>query len=251
MFGFSFSRLQDYNYNQVFSVNINPGYFYYLHAGSYRVGMIMHLCGCLPAGLLMVLQFTPAIRYAYLTFHRINGYVVLVLLVISNVGACIVLHHPDSGTRVGIQSAEGMLVILSTCGLAIAYWNIKRLQIDQHRAWMIRSMFIFGVIISSRVIDNLAAVIISRIGTYYTVWTCDQVDYTYRQFGIEGILEKKYPQCLIPNGTLDGRVVVKAVHSVLEPESAGASGNIPFGAAVSNLSQNLVPFSLRRAELEC
>ncbi|KAH8797730.1 hypothetical protein F5884DRAFT_687721 [Xylogone sp. PMI_703] len=232
MFGFSLSRLQFYNYNKIFSVNINPGYMYYFRSGSYRVGMLMHLCGCLPAGILMVLQFVPAIRHFSIIFHRINGYIVLILLLISNAGACIVLPHPDSGTRVGIQSAEAMLVILTTCSLTMAYWNIRRLQIDQHRAWMIRSMFIFGVIISSRIIDNIAAVIISRIGTYYTVWTCDQIDYTYRQFGIEGILEKKYPQCLIPNGTLDGRVVVKAVHSVLEPESAGASGSIPFGAAL-------------------
>ncbi len=233
MFGFCLSRLQDYNYDNVFTVNINPGYMYYFATGSYRVGMILHLAGCLPAGLLLVLQFVPAIRHSYIKFHRINGYIVLILFFASNIGASISLRHNDSGTRVAIQAAEALLVIITTIGMAMAYWNIKRLQIDQHRAWMIRTMFYFGVIISSRVIDNLAAVIISRIGDYYTVWSCDEIDVTYKQFGISGILEKKYPQCLIPNGTVDGRVVVKAVHTLLSLENAGADGSIPFGAAVS------------------
>ena len=76
MFGFSLSRLQDFNYDDLFSKQIIPGYMYHFHKGSIRVGMILHLAGCLPAGLLMVLQFLPVIRHKYMIFHRINGYFV-------------------------------------------------------------------------------------------------------------------------------------------------------------------------------
>lgn len=199
--------------------------------------MILHLAGCLPAGLAMVLQFVPAVRHKFIFFHRVNGYFVLVLLLASNAGASIVLRHNDSGTRVPTQAAEALLVILTTLGMAMAYWNIKRLQIDQHRAWMIRTMFLFGTIITSRVIDNLASLIIARIGDYYEVWSCAQIDFTYKQFGVSGILAAKYPQCLIPNGTLDGRVVVKAVYELTAPEGLGTAGAIPFGAAVSHDSK--------------
>lgn len=232
MLGFSLSRLQDFNYDQVFSVNINPGYMYYFHAGSYRVGMIMHLAGTLPAGILMVLQFTPSVRRRFLLFHRINGYAVLLLLLAGNAGACIVLRHNDSGSRIAAQAAEAFLVIITTIGMALAWWNIRRLQIDQHRAWMLRTMFYFGTIVTSRVMDNIASVVVTRLGDYYMVWTCDEIDFLYKQFGIQGILETKYPQCLIPNGTLDGRVVVNAARLLTEPERAGSSGSLPFGAAV-------------------
>jgi len=195
--------------------------------------MIMHLAGTLPAGLLMVLQFTPIIRYKSILFHRINGYICIILLIFGNVGAAIALRHNDNGTRIAAQSCEAFLVIITTIGMALAWWNIRRLQIDQHRAWMLRSMFYFGTIVSSRVMDNIASVIVTRMGDYYTVWSCDEIDFLYRQFGIQGILEAKYPQCLVPGGTLDGRVVVNAARIVTEPERAGTSGAIAFGAAVS------------------
>ncbi|TVY75842.1 hypothetical protein LSUE1_G006030 [Lachnellula suecica] len=228
MFGFSLSRLEFLNYDGNFSKNTNPGYWYSLHAGSYRVGMIMHLATVLPAGLLMVLQFVPKIRHRYIMFHRINGYLLILLLVLTNVGAMIVLRHNDSGTRMGAQTAEGFLVIITMISMGLAYWNIKRLQIDQHRAWMLRAMFYFGTIITTRIFVRTTAVAIGHIGNYYQVWTCDKIDFTYKQFGFSGILALKYPQCLIPGGTLDGRVVVKAEDTMTAPENGGAGGALAF-----------------------
>ena len=234
MFGFSLSRLEDYNFDNVFSINIAAGDWYWYHAGHYRVGMLLHLGGVLPAGLLMVLQFVPAIRHRVLLFHRINGYAVLLLLLVSNAGACMILSR-SAGGIVATQTALAVLVILTTTGMAMAWWNIKRLQIDQHRAWMLRTMFYFGVIITTRLITYSGAAIISRMGGYYSVWSCDQVDFTYRQFGVEGILQKKYPQCLQPNGTLDGMVVIKAAWELLAPEQLGVDTEIPFSVGVSNV----------------
>lgn len=209
--------------------------------------MILHLASALPAGLLMGLQFVPAVRYKFILFHRINGYFVLVLLLASNVGASIVLRHNDSGTRVPIQAAEAILVILTTISMGLAYWNIKRLQIDQHRTWMLRAVFLFGTIVTSRIIDFIGSIIVGYAGDYYTIWSCDQIDFTYKQLGASDILKLRYPQCLVPNGTLDGKVVVKAHRTAVfsgfgaksigvagsGPENIGASESIPFGAAVS------------------
>lgn len=243
MFGFSLSRLYFYNFDGIFASAIIPGAMSAYHAGRYRVGLLMHLAACLPSGLLLVLQFVPKIRHRWLLFHRINGYAVLALVLVSNAGACIVLGRRESGTRVDAQSAEAALVLMTTISMTAAWWNIKRLQIDQHRAWMLRTMFYYGVIITNRVIVNIAAVIISSYGGYYTVWSCRKMEYTYAQYGLH-TLAQDYPGCIRSDGTVDGRghVVVEAIHDPALPPNLGASVTIPFGTSVSTLS--IVPFLL-------
>lgn len=63
-------------------------------------------------------QFVPAIRYKLLIFHRINGYVVIVLSVLANVGALMIARRAFGGllsTQVGV----GVLVILTSFGLVV------------------------------------------------------------------------------------------------------------------------------------
>jgi len=236
MLGFSLSRLQDLDYDHVFKDGfaLVPGYWYYFHAGSFRIGMIIHLATALPAGILMVLQFTPVIRHKFITFHRINGYSVLLLLFISNSAACVVLrHNQGGGSRIAAQTAEAFLVIITTLGMAMAWWNIRRKQVDQHRAWMLRTMFYYGTIITSRIMNEAAVPIISRMGGYYGVWSCDEIDFLYKQLGVP-FPDAEYPQCFLPDGTLDsGRnVAVDAFKLVEKPEEYGANLIVPFGAIV-------------------
>jgi uncharacterized membrane protein len=232
MLGFCLSRLQDYNFDGLFSFNTQPGDWLYFHEGLFRYGMIVHLAGCLPAGLLAVLQFTPIIRHKFILFHRMVGYVTLVLVLISNIGAIIIIRRPAGGD-ISKQTILALLVILTTLSAVMALWNIRVLQIDQHRAWMLRLWFYMGTIITLRIIAYTGAAIITRIGGFYAIWSCEKIDFTYRQFGVTGILEKKYPQCLSTNGTLDGQTVVPARFDLTEPEAAGASSNVMFGAGVS------------------
>jgi uncharacterized membrane protein len=237
MLGFSLSRLPDLDYDHVFKDDfaLVPGYWYYFSQGSYRVGMIIHLATVLPAGILMVLQFTPVIRHKFITFHRINGYTVILLLLISNASACVVLrHNQGGGARMAAQTAEFFLVIITTIGMAMAWWNIRRKQIDQHRAWMLRTMFYMGTIISSRVLNEMAAPIISGIGGYYGVWNCDEIDFLYKNLGLP-FPAADYPGCLLADGTVN-RAVNVAVHAVRDesrPERFGANVIGPFGANVS------------------
>ncbi|KAL8889815.1 MAG: hypothetical protein Q9215_002957 [Flavoplaca cf. flavocitrina] len=234
MLAFSLSRLSDLDFDHHFKNGfaLVPGYWYYFHVGPRRVGMIMHLATVLPASILMVLQFTPVIRKKFITFHRINGYTVLTLLLISNGAACVVLPHKQGGgSRTSTQTAEAFLVIITTVGMAMAWWNIRRKQIDQHRAWMLRTMFYMGTIITSRVINFISAPIISRLGNYYGVWSCDELDFLYKNLQVP-FPETEYPQCLFPNGTLDSslRVAVEATVLQTKPEQFGSSHIQPFGA---------------------
>ena len=62
------------------------------------------------------------------------------------------------------QTFVGVLVIMTTLGAFMAYYNIKRLQVEQHRAWMLRTWFYAGSIITLRIIMIISALIISSNG---------------------------------------------------------------------------------------
>lgn len=255
MLGFSLSRLSDLDYDHIFKNGfaLVPGYWYYFHDGHFRVGMIMHLATVLPAGILMVLQFTPVIRHKWITFHRVNGYTVLLLLLISNAAACAVLPHKQGGgARTATQTAEAFLVLITTIGMAMAWWNIRRKQIDQHRAWMLRTMFYLGTIITSRVINFISSPIISRIDNFYGVWSCDELDFLYKNLEMS-FPQAEYPQCLLPDGTLDRgfRVAVEATHLLTRPEQYGTSHIQPFGANVSFEKLYSRPTAIRIVPLTC
>lgn len=100
--------------------------------------MLLHLSAVLPAALLAPWQFVPAIRHNALLLHRINGYLLILLLILGNVGALMITRYAFGGT-LATQSFVGVLAIATTASAFLAYYNIKRLQIDQHRAWMIRT----------------------------------------------------------------------------------------------------------------
>ncbi|KAE9369975.1 hypothetical protein N431DRAFT_493659 [Stipitochalara longipes BDJ] len=231
MLGFTLAKLSNLNVGGStpgsFKSQAAPGEWYYFSQGRYRFGLTLHLATVLPAGLLMVWQFVPFIRKRYYTFHRINGYVVIIMIVLSNVGALMIARRSFGG-GLDVQAAVGALVILSTTSLAMALWNIWCLQIDQHRAWMLRAVFYMGTIITSRVIQVAAAAFISRLPGYYQVQTCGQVASNYG--GISStIIASNYSQCL--NNTADLPVVVTAnMHG--NPEQAGASLGLSFGMAL-------------------
>lgn len=131
--------------------------YHYDNFDRYKIGIRLHLYTilrksarlsklshnadlCTAASLLVLLQFTPAIRQTWRLLHRINGYVIILLAVIANVGALMIAREAFGGT-LATQSWIGALAILTTVGLSLAIYNIKRLQIDQHRAWMLRTWF--------------------------------------------------------------------------------------------------------------
>ncbi|KAE8154595.1 hypothetical protein BDV25DRAFT_147542 [Aspergillus avenaceus] len=185
--GFTLARLQFLNFS-IFCQEASPGEcFYYKDLG--YVGLYLHLGCILPGALLAFLQFIPAIRYKAIIIHRINGYIIILLVIASNIGALMIARHAFGGL-ISTQAAVGFLVILTTTAMAIAYYNIKRLQIEQHRAWMLRSFFYMGSIITVRIILITAAVIISK-QPYFMSQPCDKIDYL---LGEQETLQR-YPVC--------------------------------------------------------
>lgn len=100
--------------------------------------MIMHLACILPASFLVCFQFVPVMRQKLILFHRINGYLVILLSFAGVVGVFLMLRDTMGGAP-SIQAASGLLGIIFITSLTLAYINIKRLQIEQHRAWMLRA----------------------------------------------------------------------------------------------------------------
>jgi uncharacterized membrane protein len=115
-----------------------PGECFYYSQDLYKIGIILHLGTILPAALLVCVQFIPIVRRRTLIVHRVNGYVVITLSIISIAGVFMIAGRSFGG-RFETQTAIGLLAIGFVVALLLAIINIKRLQIEQHRAWMLRA----------------------------------------------------------------------------------------------------------------
>ncbi|KAF2501587.1 hypothetical protein BU16DRAFT_577705 [Lophium mytilinum] len=232
MMGFTLARLPYLNVGgsaqSSYRNGSSPGEWYWFKSGFYRIGITIHLAAILPAGFLMVWQFVPIIRYKFLLFHRINGYLVIFLVFISNVGALMIARHAFGGS-LETQAGLGVLAILSTTSICHAYYNVKQLQIDQHRAWMLRAVFYLGTIITLRIIMIISAQIITKVDSFNTVMSCGEINSIYARSG--GSYGGRYPLCSISNAKVNQYV---AVHASFQnrPEEIGASLRMSFGMAL-------------------
>jgi len=197
----------------------------------------------------VILQFTPAIRQTWRLVHRINGYIIILLALIANVGAIMIAREAFGGT-LATQSWIGALFILTTVGLGLAIYNVKMLQIDQHRAWMLRTWFYvrlspinfglhvtlannallqFSSIITLRIIMIIAAQIVSAAGDFWAVQNCSKL---LDVIGDAQTLVEQYPTCasLINDGNLNAVAAVNANFGGSAVELMSAM-NISFGMA--------------------
>ena len=231
MMGFTLARLSYLNVGgsakSSFKNSSSPGEWYWYRTGTYRIGIALHLGGVLPAGFLMVWQFAPVIRHKFLVFHRINGYIIILLVFIGNTGALMICRRAFGGT-IETQAAVGTLVIITTTSTCLAYYNIKCIQIDQHRAWMLRAMFYLGTIITMRLIMILSALTITQVSTYYSTMSCDEIAFLYNS---SVLVNELYPQCSNFNSTVNDMVVIQAKFGN-QPEQIAASLGLSFGMAL-------------------
>ncbi|WEW59958.1 hypothetical protein PRK78_005440 [Emydomyces testavorans] len=198
LLGFTFARFQ-YLHIGTYARESAPGEWYYAHAGRDRFGIILHLATILPCAILVVLQFIPVIRHRWIGFHRVNGYIILTLFMASNAGALMIMSHAFGG-GLDVQTLVVMLVLTCTISVGMAWYNIRRLQIEQHRAWMLRAMFYMACIITTRLFLVIFAVVISHAQPpRYGVWSCEQIRFTYEQRqsspNLNEALSRAYPIC--------------------------------------------------------
>ena len=228
MLGFCIAKLPSLDVAGVWSKSSAPGEWYWYQHGIYRIGITLHLCTVVPAGILLVFQFIPAIRHRAILFHRINGYVSIILVLLGNVGALMIVRHSFGGD-VSTQAGVGVLAIATTTGLFLAYYNIKKLQIEQHRAWMLRTVLYLGTIVTTRLIMIMSAVILSKIGSYHVLMTCGEILYMR---SAEDVLSK-YPACLGADTMIsDTQLVPVLVKFGSNIEEIGASLRLPFGMSL-------------------
>ncbi|KAK2882583.1 hypothetical protein FQN49_000195 [Arthroderma sp. PD_2] len=226
MFGFTLSRFKFLNVNILRAESI-PGEWYYYRENLYKTGIMMHLGAILPCSILIILQFIPAIRYKAVLFHRLNGYAIILLFLISNAGVIIIAPHAFGGDPIA-QFSNGILVLSSTLAVLIAYINIRRKQIEQHRAWMLRGMFYIGSIITMRPLIQIFLPIFRSLDRkYYTSWPCDQIDYAWQFYNISTPYTAAYPMCnasMLPDlGDTKLFAPVKLDTAAHDPASIGAS----------------------------
>ncbi|KAL2021729.1 hypothetical protein VTK56DRAFT_6672 [Thermocarpiscus australiensis] len=191
LMGFTLARLQYLDIDRRFCGSDQTlDCYYYTEGSADRIGIVIHLAAVLPAALLACFQFVPVIRHKLILFHRINGYVILLLSLISTAGALMLARHAVGG-RLETQMAIGVVSISFVVSLGLAWYNIKRLQIEQHRAWMLRAWFYAGSIITMRLIMVLAALIVSDDG-YLVPMPCAKVEYF---MGSANRTLRLYPDC--------------------------------------------------------
>ncbi|KAL1642556.1 hypothetical protein SLS58_005324 [Diplodia intermedia] len=239
MLGFTLAKFQYLDYHGVYcnrerighTINTAPpGECYWTDHGVEKIGMLMHLGGVLPAGFLTVFQFIPIIRYKAMAFHRMSGHLILALFLVSNAGMFMFVRHSFGG-EIETQVASGVLAIMSVGAMALAYYNVKMLQIDQHRAWMLRGWFYAACIITVRIIVIITARITSAQKDYFTARPCAQLDYIFN-FQQDATL-RHHPECVrFYDGSNPGQhALVNARFGTTAAEATAALG-IPFGMAM-------------------
>jgi hypothetical protein len=126
--------------------------------------------------------------------------------------------------QVDTQVYVGILAILTTVSALLAWWNIKRLQIDQHRAWMLRCWFYAGNIITLRLIQLCSYLLLGRniSNTFHSVMPCDEITYLGGNASV-------YPNCAAdPSGYTSVQADATTPMGV---EEVVSSLNLSFGTA--------------------
>lgn len=232
MFLFCVFQLPSLDIGGVWSKRAGPGEWYWYSTGRYRVGITMHLASVVPAGILMAWQFVPTIRYKAILFHRMNGYIIIVLIALTNISGLMIARHAFGG-ELSTQSGVGVLAIITTTGTTLAYYNIKVLQIEQHRAWMLRTWVYLGTIITTRAIMIIAAQVTTAVGDYHITMTCGELLY----MSDEQYVRANFPTCsaAITDGRrsiLDSNFVAVMASFGSNVEQTSASMRIGFGMAL-------------------
>ncbi|KAJ2984482.1 hypothetical protein NUW58_g6036 [Xylaria curta] len=234
LFGFALARLQYLDFWGVFCNQKSPGAlpgecFYYTQSGRYQVGIILHLASVVPGSLLACLQFVPVIRHKVILVHRINGYLVVLLSIVGTASALVIARH-SAGGGVDVQVAVGLLAIIFLGSMVMAIINVKRLQIEQHRAWMIRAWAAGGVIITLRIGLIIGAMVVSAVGGHYVAQPCDKINFALHG---QNTTMELYPECapFFSGENPDQHAVVTGDFNGNNVMEAGAALNAAFGPA--------------------
>lgn len=146
-----------------------------------------------------------------------------------------------------LQVWVGITGVFILFALLLAYINIKRLQIDQHRAWMLRAWVWAANIISLRLI-LLAALHVMRVYgyVYYSAINCSEIYFIYQHVGVPDARNpttRLYPSCAFAtnqqgistsqqvNPVTNSSTYVSVSTAGTGPENAAAATRVAFPMA--------------------
>ncbi|KAJ8126718.1 hypothetical protein O1611_g6920 [Lasiodiplodia mahajangana] len=196
LLGFALARLQFLDFHGTFCSPIPkskfnhaaPGECFYFLQEPYTTGIRLHLGTILPTALLVCIQFTPVIRQKTPTIHRIVGYIVITLSIVSMTGVFVII--PQSfGGGLDAQALNYTLMVAFIWALGMGAASIQRGRVSKHREWMLRAWFWAGSIITGRMISFIILNIPRSEPLYYAM-PCDKIDSILKSRTLE-----LYPQC--------------------------------------------------------
>jgi uncharacterized membrane protein len=100
--------------------------------------LISHLAAALLINVMGVLQLVPAVRSRWPRFHRVNGRVYLVTVVVAAMGGATLLLTGTSEGRQIQYLASGIMAMLIIMFAALALRAARARRIDSHRRWALR-----------------------------------------------------------------------------------------------------------------
>ncbi|KAJ7159836.1 hypothetical protein C8R43DRAFT_1124205 [Mycena crocata] len=190
-----------------------PGEWFWFQQPMYKINLFIHIYLTTIGGIGALLQFIPAMRRRKMILHRLNGYGVLTCLILGNICGSIIARRSFGG-ELNVQSAYYILGIMVVFSGLMGIYNVKK-DTRRHRKWMLRMVVYFAVAITARLIMLASREIISQIGTYYSIWRCDEI------FDLLGDLQARqelYPQCVAAG--VNPAAVWVAVHATTQDNSS-------------------------------
>jgi uncharacterized membrane protein len=98
--------------------------------------------------------------------------------------SALVLTKTTFGGDFAVRSSTVLLAIVTIGATVMAYYNIKMLQIDQHRKWILRSMFYMGSVITQRIVLFASFILVASSGEYSNVpLPSFSLDFVFRNQG--------------------------------------------------------------------
>jgi hypothetical protein len=189
-----------------------PGEWFWYRQPLYKPPVFIHIYLSIISGFFSVLQFIPGIRRRAVIWHRINGYLVLALLVPSTICGAIMARRSYGG-ELNVQSAWYFLSLMIIFSALLGIMNVKHTR--KHRKWMLRTVTYTAVPIIARLAVMAANRIVSNMGTYYAIWRCDQILFVLKS---NETLTQKFPQCV---GDADLSTLYTAVRAGLQDGPLG------------------------------
>ncbi|ESK86443.1 hypothetical protein Moror_4950 [Moniliophthora roreri MCA 2997] len=204
------------------------GEFFWFNMPLYLYNYIIHIYLTTVGGLLVGIQFIPTVRRRWVTLHRLNGYLVIGTLIVGNVSGGIISRRSFGG-EINSQAAYYLLAIMTIVPLIIGYFYVKR-NTRLHRKWMLRGVVYFSTVITGRLAGLAARKIISEVGSYYSLWRCDEILFVLKDLAV---LTRRFPQCLVSGNSLSEPSLYVPVHASVNEGKLGL-------ASASRVTQGMV-----------